>query len=80
MIYMFLSNNPSSGDINSSNLPCLKLYSCFGNMKCQSQGWISFLSSKAKYKYLCFFIKMSLISKRFIHALATRILEKQCCA
>ena len=21
--YMFLSNNPSSGDINSSNLPCL---------------------------------------------------------
>ena len=20
--YMFLSNNPSSGDINSSNLPC----------------------------------------------------------
>ena len=24
MIYMFLSNNPSSGDINSSNLPCLK--------------------------------------------------------
>ena len=25
MIYMFLSNNPSSGDINSSNLPCLYL-------------------------------------------------------
>ena len=23
MIYMFLSNNPSSGDINSLNLPCL---------------------------------------------------------
>ena len=23
MIYMFLSNNPSSGDINSSNLSCL---------------------------------------------------------
>ena len=22
MIYMFLSNIPSSGDINSSNLPC----------------------------------------------------------
>ena len=22
MIYMFLSNNPSSGDIDSSNLPC----------------------------------------------------------
>ena len=22
MIYLFLSNNPSSGDINSSNLPC----------------------------------------------------------
>ena len=26
MIYMFLSNNPSSGDINSSNLPCFLLY------------------------------------------------------
>ena len=28
MIYMFLSNNPSSGDINSSNLSCdmLRLY------------------------------------------------------
>ena len=25
MIYMFLSNNPSSGDINSSNLPCCTL-------------------------------------------------------
>ena len=24
MIYMFLSNNPSSGDINSSNLSCLR--------------------------------------------------------
>ena len=24
MIYMFLSNNPSSGDINLSNLPCYK--------------------------------------------------------
>ena len=24
MIYMFLSNNPSSGDINLSNLPCFK--------------------------------------------------------
>ena len=27
MIYMFLSNNPSSGDINSSNLSCLPLKS-----------------------------------------------------
>ena len=27
MIYMFLSNNPSSGDINSSNLSC-----CSGNL------------------------------------------------
>ena len=27
MIYMFFSNNPSSGDINSSNLPCyFKMY------------------------------------------------------
>ena len=26
MIYMFLSNNPSSGDINSSNLPCCVQY------------------------------------------------------
>ena len=25
MIYMFLSNNPSSGDINSLNLPCFLL-------------------------------------------------------
>ena len=25
MIYMFLSNNPSSGDINSSNLSCLSI-------------------------------------------------------
>ena len=25
MIYMFLSNNPLSGDINSSNLPCWKI-------------------------------------------------------
>ena len=25
MIYMFLSNNPSLGDINSSNLPCFYL-------------------------------------------------------
>ena len=25
MIYMCLSNNPSSGDINSSNLPCSNL-------------------------------------------------------
>ena len=25
MIYMFLSNYPSSGDINSSNLPCFSL-------------------------------------------------------
>ena len=27
MIYMFLSNNPSSGDINLSNLPCFQLIS-----------------------------------------------------
>ena len=26
MIYMFLSNNPSSGDINSSNLSCLQYF------------------------------------------------------
>ena len=25
MIYMFLSNNPSSGDINSSNLPSFEI-------------------------------------------------------
>ena len=29
MIYMFLSNNPSSGDVNSSNLSCSKLYTTF---------------------------------------------------
>ena len=28
MIYMFLSNNPSSGDINSSNLPCFFMICC----------------------------------------------------
>ena len=35
VIYMFISNNPSSGDINSSNLPCfvkakffMKAYTC----------------------------------------------------
>ena len=27
MIYMFLSNNPSSGDINSSNLSCFTVMS-----------------------------------------------------
>ena len=26
MIYMFLSNNPSSGDINSSNLSCSNIF------------------------------------------------------
>ena len=26
MIYMFLSNNTSSGDINSSNLSCINLH------------------------------------------------------
>ena len=26
MIYMFLSNNPSSGDINSSNLSCSVMF------------------------------------------------------
>ena len=31
MIYMFLSNNPSSGDINLSNLSCLSLL--FQNFK-----------------------------------------------
>ena len=31
MIYMFLSNNPSSGDINSSNLSCFVscMFFCF---------------------------------------------------
>ena len=29
MIYMFLSNNPLSGDINSSNLPCWQMNSLF---------------------------------------------------
>ena len=28
MIYMFLSNNPSSGDINSSNLSCCSMHFC----------------------------------------------------
>ena len=30
VIYMFLSNNPSSGDINSSNLPCFKSFGKYG--------------------------------------------------
>ena len=29
VIYMFLSNNPSSGDINLSNLPCLLIKTCY---------------------------------------------------
>ena len=33
MIYMFLSNNPSSGDINSSNLSCFA-YQIEGNLFC----------------------------------------------
>ena len=32
MIYMFLSNNPSSGDINSSNLPC-SLYDTYTTLR-----------------------------------------------
>ena len=31
MIYVFLSNNPSSGDINLSNLPCKTWLSQHGN-------------------------------------------------
>ena len=31
VIYMFLSNNPSSGDINSSNLPCSHMKMCTGD-------------------------------------------------
>ena len=33
MIYMFHSNNPSSGDINSSNLPCLTNVSIRANIE-----------------------------------------------
>ena len=33
MIYMFLSNNPSSGDINSSNLSCLLMKPRFSGKK-----------------------------------------------
>ena len=29
VIYMFLSNNPSSGDINLSNLPCFLIKTCY---------------------------------------------------
>ena len=32
MIYMFLSNNPLSGDINSSNLSCFILSSMFAKV------------------------------------------------
>ena len=38
MIYMFFSNNPSSEDINSSNLPCLS-YDLFIYSK-----YVSFIS------------------------------------
>ena len=33
MIYMFLSNNPSSGDINSSNLSCSIYFPYCANFK-----------------------------------------------
>ena len=43
VIYMFLSNNPSSGDINSSNLPCCILF------------WVllDYLKGKAVIMYEC---------------------------
>ena len=34
MIYMFLSYNPSSGDINLSNLPCYSLFGKYHNLTC----------------------------------------------
>ena len=37
MIYMFLSNNPSSGDINSSNLSCSKIVNEYDQEIPQSQ-------------------------------------------
>ena len=42
MIYMFLSNNPSSGDINLSNLPCIILFSV------QLENMYSYLNSSLK--------------------------------
>ena len=48
MIYMFLSNNPSSGDINSSNLSCL---SCDLLIRyCDSVSLVSFSYSKTCLK------------------------------
>ena len=44
MIYMFLSNNPSSGDINSSNLSCFYFF-FFANSTKQF-----FLFSPKKYR------------------------------
>ena len=38
MIYMFLSNNPSSGDINSSNLSCYR----------RNLGWVSHVQAMDK--------------------------------
>ena len=38
MIYMFLSNNPSSGDINPSNLSCFDQVLCVLRFKANTSG------------------------------------------
>ena len=41
MIYMFLLNNPSSGDINLSNLPCLNYESQIWRVVASKDGTVS---------------------------------------
>ena len=39
VIYMFLSNNPSSGDVNSANLSCLTWSDWFDHVNWRHQEW-----------------------------------------
>ena len=59
MIYMFLSNNPSSGDINSSNLSCLIIIKEFSN-----QFWDSYLSTHLLY--YCFLLILKIYQMHII--------------
>ena len=58
MIYMFLSNNPSSGDINSSNLSCFSgnwwdaLITHLHYRYCLSENWLVALKNTAAVSVL----------------------------
>ena len=54
VIYMFLSNNPSSGDINSSNLPCYVI---------SDQGY-NLTSPFIRWSYTCIFMNIYEIEKK----------------